>query len=83
MAMIIVVIATHALHTSDTVNRVTLELHKIDTSSSVELVLETSYRVGSCTCRILTNTPKAKQSNSLVCIWSDCCGSGSLRGRFY
>ena len=56
MPMIIVVIATHALHTSDIVNRVTPELHKIDTSSSVELVLETS----------LINTPKAKQSNGLV-----------------
>ena len=43
----IVLIAAHALRTSDTVNRVTLELHKIDTSSSVELVLETSCGVAS------------------------------------
>ena len=43
----IVLIAAHALRTSDTVNRVTLELHKIDTSSSVEFVLETSCGVAS------------------------------------
>ena len=77
VAMIIVVIATHALRISDTVNRVTPELHKIDTSSSVELVLETSCGVLSC----VEHWPT--QSNGLVCTWSDCCGSGSLQGRFY